>query len=83
MTNKVKSEEVKRCIRKCKNFIYGIAGMADHVNEHYGEIKKTLTATSMMVAVNDHPIQLERSISERRREYEILIDAIFNLQNLI
>jgi hypothetical protein len=58
----------------------GLQRMADHVNAHDGEIKKMLTATSMMLAVNDHSIQLERSINECRRQYEILIDAIINSQ---
>jgi hypothetical protein len=34
----------------------------------------------MLLAVNEHNMQLERALSECRREYDILIDAILNSQ---
>ena len=54
--------------------------MARHVNEHDGEIKEMFTGTSMLLTVNEHNMQLERALSECRREYDILIDAIVNSQ---
>ena len=58
----------------------GLQKMAEHINKHDGEVKRMFTATSMLLTVNDHSIQLERAINECRREYEILIDAIINSQ---
>jgi len=54
----------------------GLEEMARHVNEHDGEIKGMFTGTSMLLTVNEHNMQLERALSECRREYDILIDAI-------
>jgi hypothetical protein len=34
----------------------------------------------MLLTVNEHNMQLERALSECRREYNILIDAIVNSQ---
>ena len=53
--------------------------MAIHINERYGEIKEMFMETSMLLTVNE-TMQLERSISECRREYNISIDAIMNSQ---
>jgi hypothetical protein len=39
-----------------------------------------LKATSMLLAINDHTMQLERAISEYKWEYNLLIDAIMNSQ---
>jgi hypothetical protein len=58
----------------------GLEKMAQHINERDGEVKRMFTATSMLLTVNDHSMQLERAINECRREYEILIDAIINSQ---
>jgi len=58
----------------------GLEEMARHVNEHDGEIKEMFTATSMLLTVNEHNMQLERALSECRRKYDILIDAIVNSQ---
>jgi hypothetical protein len=38
------------------------------------------TASSMMLTVNEHSVQLNRAIDECRREFEILIDAVMNYQ---
>jgi hypothetical protein len=54
--------------------------MARHVNEHYGEIKKLFTSTSMLLLVNEHSAQLDRALGECRRDYKILIEAIINAQ---
>ena len=54
--------------------------MAKHINERDGEIKEMFTGASMLLTINEHTTQLERAISERRREYNILIDAIMNSQ---
>ena len=58
----------------------GLEEMARHVNERDGEIKDMFTGASMLLTVNEHNMQLERALSECRREYNILIDAIMNSQ---
>ena len=58
----------------------GLDEMAKHIKERDGEIKDIFTGTSMLLTVNEHTMQLERTISECRREYNILIDAIINSQ---
>jgi len=58
----------------------GLEEMARHVNEHDGEIKEMFTGTSMLLTVNEHNMQLERALSECRKEYDILIDATVNSQ---
>jgi len=58
----------------------GLEDMAKHINEQDGEVKRMFTASSIMLTVNEHSMQLNRAIDERRREYEILIDAIMNTQ---
>jgi hypothetical protein len=58
----------------------GLEQMAKHVNKHDGEMKDMLTATSMLLATNEHTIQLERAINEGKREYSILIEAVMNSQ---
>jgi predicted transcriptional regulator len=56
----------------------GLEEMAKHINERDGEIKDILTATSMLLTINEHTVQLERAINECKREYNILIDAVMN-----
>jgi hypothetical protein len=58
----------------------GLEEMAKHMNEHDGEIKSILSATSLLLTINEHTMQLERAISEYKREYDLLIDAIMNAQ---
>ena len=58
----------------------GLEEMARHVNVRDGEIKEMFTGTSMLLTVNEHNMQLERAVSECRREYDIIIDAIVNSQ---
>jgi hypothetical protein len=58
----------------------GLERMAEHINERDGEVRRMFTATSILLTVNDHAMQLERAIDECRREYEILIDGIINSQ---
>lgn len=58
----------------------GLDEMAKHINERDGEIKEMFTATSMLLTINEHTMQLERAINECRKEYNILIDAIMNSQ---
>jgi ribosomal protein L10 len=57
-----------------------LSEMAKHINERDGEIKEMFTGTSMPLTVNEHTMQLERALSECRKEYDILIDAIVNSQ---
>jgi len=54
--------------------------MAKHINKQDVEVKRIFTASSMMLTVNEHSVQLNRAIDECRAEYEILIDAIMNTQ---
>jgi hypothetical protein len=42
----------------------GLEEMAKLVNESDDEIKDMLTATSLLHAINEHTMQLERAISE-------------------
>jgi len=58
----------------------GLEDMAKHINKQDGEVKRMFTASSMMLTVNEHSMQLNRAIDECRREYEILIDAITDSQ---
>jgi hypothetical protein len=61
----------------------GLEDMAKHINKQDGEDKRMFTASSMMLTVNEHSMQLNRAIDECRREYEILIDAIINSQKVV
>jgi len=58
----------------------GLEDMTKHINKQDGEVKRMFMASSMMLTVNEHSMQQNRAIDECRREYEILIDAIMNLQ---
>ena len=58
----------------------GLEDMAKHVNEQDEQVKRMFTASSIMLTVNEHSMQLNRAIDECRREFEILIDAIMNSQ---
>lgn len=63
-----------------KSLATGLEEMAKHVNEQDGEIKGMFTAYCLLLAINEHVMQLNRAIDECRREYEILIDAVLNSQ---
>jgi Protein of unknown function (DUF3609). len=63
-----------------KKLSAGLDEMAKQINERDGEIKELFAATSMLLAVKEHTIQIERVINECRNEYNILIDAIMNWQ---
>jgi hypothetical protein len=58
----------------------GFEDMAKHINKQDGEVKRMFTASSMMLTVNEHSIQLNRATDECRRECEILIEAVMNYQ---
>jgi len=58
----------------------GLDEMAKHINECDGEIREMFTATSMLLTVNEHAMQLDRAMNDCRKEYNILIDAIMNSQ---
>ena len=57
-----------------------LEGMVKHVNEQDREAKEMFTAFSLMLAMNEHTMQLNRAIDECRREYEILIDVVIDSQ---
>jgi len=40
----------------------GLEEMAKHINERDGEIKEMFTGTSMLLTVNEHNMQLERTL---------------------
>jgi hypothetical protein len=61
------------------SFSKGLEEVAKHVNEQDGDIKETFTAYSLL-SINEQVMQLNRTINECRREYEILIDAFINSQ---
>jgi hypothetical protein len=63
-----------------KSLSKGLEEMAKHFNEQNGEIKEMFTAYSLLLTINEHAMQLNRAIDECRREHEILIDAVINLQ---
>jgi hypothetical protein len=46
-----------------------------YLNEHYGEIKRRFTSTSMQLLVKEHLVELQVDIAlgECRRDYEIRI----------
>jgi hypothetical protein len=58
----------------------GLKDMAKHINKQDGKVKTMFTSSSMMLTVNEHSLQIKRTIDECRRRYEILIDAIMNSQ---
>jgi predicted transcriptional regulator len=60
----------------------GLQEMAKHINERYGEIKGMFTVSSMLITVNEHAMQLDTALTECRREYEILIEAIVNYKKV-
>jgi DNA-binding transcriptional regulator GbsR (MarR family) len=49
----------------------GLEDMAKHVNKHDGEMKNMITAISMLLATNEHTIQLETAINECKRVQHI------------
>jgi hypothetical protein len=61
----------------------GFEDMTKHINKQDGEVKRMFTASSMMLTVNEHSMQLNRATDECRREYGILIDAIMNSQKRV
>jgi len=61
----------------------GLDEMAKHISAHDSGTEEMFTETSMLRAVNEHNMQLERALGECTREYNILMDAILNSQKLI
>jgi hypothetical protein len=58
----------------------GLQKMVSHINARDGEVKRMFTASSIMLTVNEHTMQLGKAINECIRKYEILINAIINFQ---
>ena len=58
----------------------GLEEMAKRVNAQDGEVKEMFIAYSLLLNINEHAMQLNRTIDECRREYEILIDAVIDSQ---
>ena len=54
--------------------------MAKHINKQDREVRRMFMASSMILTVKEHSMQLNRAIDECRREYELLIDAIMSYQ---
>jgi hypothetical protein len=53
--------------RKMKEFYQGIGRMAEHINERDGEARRMFTASSMLLTVNYHAMQLERDWRKQKR----------------
>jgi hypothetical protein len=64
--------ENEQCLSK------GLEEMAKH-NVQKEEIQEMFGSYSLVLTINEHSMQLSRTIDECRREYEILIDAVVNL----
>jgi hypothetical protein len=56
----------------------GLEEVAKHINVQNEEIKEVFGSYSLVLTINEHSMQLSRSISECHGEYEILIDAVVN-----
>ena len=56
----------------------GLDEMAEHISQHDSEIKEMFSGTSMLLAVSEHNVHLERALGECRRAYNILIDVILD-----
>jgi hypothetical protein len=51
----------------------GLRDIKEFINKENGEIKQKYTYTSMLVALNDHAIQIQRALEEVKDEYDIKI----------
>jgi len=65
-----------------KGLAKGMEEIAKHVNSQDGRIKDMFTACSLLLTIDEHIIQLNRAIDECHREYEILIDAVIDSQEV-
>jgi hypothetical protein len=50
-------------------------GIKEFINEDNGEIMKKDAYTSMLVALNDHPVQIQRALDEVKDEYGIILQS--------
>jgi hypothetical protein len=48
------------------------------INHENGEIRDKYSYTTMLVALNDHAIQIQRALEEVKHEYDILIQSCMN-----
>jgi hypothetical protein len=53
----------------------GLNDIKEFINHENGEIKEKYTYTAMLVALNDHAIQIQRALEEVKDEYDILIQS--------
>jgi ATP-dependent 26S proteasome regulatory subunit len=56
----------------------GLTEIKKFVNKENREIKEKYTYTAMLVALNDHAIQIQRALEEVKDEYNILIQSCMN-----
>jgi hypothetical protein len=56
----------------------GLQDIREFINEENAEIKKKYTYTSMLVALNDHTIQIQRALEEVRDEYNVILQSCLN-----
>jgi hypothetical protein len=53
----------------------GLQEITKFINKGNGEIREKYAHTAMLVALNDHAIQIERALKELKDEYDILIQS--------
>jgi hypothetical protein len=53
----------------------GLQDIREFINEENGELKKRYSYTSMLVALNDQAIQIQRTLEEVRNEYDVILQS--------
>jgi hypothetical protein len=53
----------------------GLKEIKEFINKENGEIRENHSYTAMLVALNDHAIQIQRALEEVKDEYNILIQS--------
>jgi hypothetical protein len=56
----------------------GLDEIKKFINHENGEIRQKYSYTAMLVALNDHAIQIQRALEEVKNEYDILIQSCMN-----
>ena len=58
----------------------GLLDIKKHIVVEEGNLNMQLGYTSMLMALNDHALQLDRAIEELQDQYSMLIDAVIHAQ---
>jgi hypothetical protein len=56
----------------------GLDEIKKFINHENGEIRQKYSYTAMLVALNEHAIQIQRALGEIKNEYDILIQSCMN-----